>query len=81
MAKVHCFQGISRSATVVAAYVLTASSEPLSGKDALELVRQKRDIVSPNWGFVLQLEKFAASHHSASAQLAAPAKTAQPVSS
>ncbi|KAI0306086.1 protein-tyrosine phosphatase-like protein [Multifurca ochricompacta] len=54
---VHCLMGISRSATVVCAY-LVATME-LTPHEALAAVRAKRGIVSPNMGFLRQLEDYA----------------------
>src|SRR6266581_4345105 len=49
--------GISRSATVVCAYlVATARMTP---HEALVAVRAKRGIVSPNMGFLRQLDEYA----------------------
>ncbi|KAH7679244.1 protein phosphatase slingshot protein [Dioscorea alata] len=53
---VHCFAGISRSATVVVAYLMKEHRMPLS--QALELVRSKRPQICPNFGFRKQLEDF-----------------------
>jgi len=54
---VHCLMGISRSATVVCAYlVATARMTP---DEALVAVRAKRGIVCPNLGFRRQLEEYA----------------------
>ncbi|KAG6856260.1 hypothetical protein H0H87_006016 [Tephrocybe sp. NHM501043] len=54
---VHCFQGISRSATVVAAYLIASSS--MSAMEAIEQVQARRGIVCPNPGFQKQLETYA----------------------
>ncbi|KAM0948822.1 putative phosphoric monoester hydrolase [Dioscorea sansibarensis] len=53
---VHCFAGISRSATIVVAYLMKEHRMPLS--QALELVRSKRPQICPNFGFRKQLEDF-----------------------
>lgn len=50
---VHCFAGQSRSATLVAAYLM--SSEGLDPGAALDLIRQTRPSVQPNSGFMKQL--------------------------
>ncbi|TRM60736.1 protein-tyrosine phosphatase-like protein [Schizophyllum amplum] len=58
---VHCFQGISRSATVVCAYLL-ASSTPKAGMlahETIDWVRERRGIVCPNLGFRRQLDEYA----------------------
>ncbi|KAG7443593.1 phosphatases II, partial [Guyanagaster necrorhizus] len=53
---VHCFQGVSRSATVVCAYL---TSTGMSAKEAVKFVKSKRGIVQPNIGFARQLEVYA----------------------
>jgi len=53
---VHCHQGISRSATLVTAYI--AWKDGLSVMDALMYVKARRKIVSPNTGFIEQLKAF-----------------------
>ncbi|KAF9245356.1 protein-tyrosine phosphatase-like protein [Melanogaster broomeanus] len=50
---VHCFQGISRSATLVCAYLVATT--PMGALDALAHVQAKRGIVAPNLGFRRQL--------------------------
>jgi hypothetical protein len=51
---VHCRKGVSRSATIVIAYVMKHQGIPF--EDAFEYVKQKRSIINPNLGFVLALE-------------------------
>ncbi|CAG9317896.1 unnamed protein product [Blepharisma stoltei] len=53
---VHCFQGVSRSATVVIAYLMKFHNMRYS--DAFEHVRHTREIIDPNFGFRRQLEEF-----------------------
>ncbi|KAI0810967.1 protein-tyrosine phosphatase-like protein, partial [Irpex lacteus] len=53
---VHCLMGISRSATVVCAYLIAAHN--MTADEALDLVREKRTIACPNLGFRLQLETY-----------------------
>ncbi|KAL0565199.1 hypothetical protein V5O48_016826 [Marasmius crinis-equi] len=50
---VHCVQGISRSAAVVAAYIMWSSR--VNATQALEIVRRARDQIWPNPGFQEQL--------------------------
>ena len=50
---VHCQMGISRSATIVMAYLM--HKHGLTYDDALRLVQRKRPIVQPNPGFEAQL--------------------------
>lgn len=53
---VHCVQGLSRSATVVAAYLMWARR--INSTLALETVRRAREQVWPNPGFQEQLVLF-----------------------
>jgi len=53
---VHCSQGISRSATIVIAYLIKI--EGYTFEDALEFTKSKRDMVNPNPGFKKQLKLF-----------------------
>uniref|UniRef100_A0A4W2H173 Dual specificity protein phosphatase 15 n=1 Tax=Bos indicus x Bos taurus TaxID=30522 RepID=A0A4W2H173_BOBOX len=53
---VHCFAGISRSTTIVTAYVMTVTG--LSWRDVLEAIKATRPIANPNPGFRQQLEEF-----------------------
>lgn len=53
---VHCFAGISRSATIVIAYLMWKNK--LSFEEAKAFVRSKRSIIYPNNGFQLQLKEF-----------------------
>jgi len=53
---VHCAAGVSRSATVVIAYLMKTSKMNLN--DAARLVKTKRSIVCPNEGFVRQLRAY-----------------------
>ncbi|KAL1745854.1 protein-tyrosine phosphatase-like protein [Schizophyllum fasciatum] len=57
---VHCVQGISRSATVVCAYLL-ATSTPRAGmhpEEVIDWMRERRRIVCPNLGFRYQLKEY-----------------------
>lgn len=53
---VHCFAGVSRSAAIIAAYLM--KTEQLSQEDAIESVRQSCEFVCPNDGFLDQLKMF-----------------------
>jgi hypothetical protein len=53
---VHCVSGISRSATVVTAYVMRTRN--LRYEEALALVRSKRSVANPNSGFQAQLRAY-----------------------
>lgn len=50
---IHCVAGISRSASLVIAYVMKTRS--MSYTEAFDLVQQKRRVIDPNEGFVRQL--------------------------
>jgi atypical dual specificity phosphatase len=56
---VHCFQGISRSATIICAYVIATAQHSMTATEAVEFVQGKRKIVCPNLGFRVQLEEYA----------------------
>jgi len=49
--------GISRSATVVCAYLIAQSG--MTGPSSIEFVRTKRPVVCPNVGFRRQLDEYA----------------------
>ncbi|XP_055818113.1 dual specificity protein phosphatase 1-like isoform X2 [Solanum dulcamara] len=53
---VHCFAGKSRSATIVIAYLM--KKHGMSRSEAFQLVKSKRPVVSPNAGFMTQLENY-----------------------
>lgn len=53
---VHCFAGVSRSATIVIAYLM--QEHGLAYRDALAFVKQKRNHIHPNEGFKRQLQSF-----------------------
>lgn len=55
---VHCFAGISRSATIVAAYLM--KKHGISSGEALTRIKAARPIVEPNLGFAIQLDEFGA---------------------
>ncbi|KAH8983288.1 hypothetical protein EDB92DRAFT_1819545 [Lactarius akahatsu] len=52
---VHCLMGISRSATVVCAYLIATAR--VTPHEALMAVKGKRGIVSPKIGFLSQLDR------------------------
>jgi predicted protein tyrosine phosphatase len=61
---VHCRQGVSRSATIVLAYLMefgiqdqNGFSHPMSYADAFDYVKERRPFISPNLGFVLALHE------------------------
>jgi len=51
---VHCTAGVSRSSTLVCAYIM--QSKGLGTKDAIDFVRSKRPKIHPNLSFQMQLE-------------------------
>ncbi|CAD7673958.1 unnamed protein product [Nyctereutes procyonoides] len=53
---VHCLAGVSRSVTLVIAYVMTVTD--LGWEDALHTVRAGRSCANPNLGFQRQLQEF-----------------------
>ncbi|KAJ8012146.1 hypothetical protein DPEC_G00065640 [Dallia pectoralis] len=57
---VHCLAGVSRSVTLVVAYIMTVTG--LGWKETLAAVRAARSCASPNLGFQHQLEEFETNH-------------------
>eukprot|EP01064_Diplonema_japonicum_P032541 TRINITY_DN6146_c2_g1_i1.p1 TRINITY_DN6146_c2_g1~~TRINITY_DN6146_c2_g1_i1.p1 ORF type:complete len:282 (+),score=32.36 TRINITY_DN6146_c2_g1_i1:363-1208(+) len=53
---VHCRQGISRSATIIIAYLMRMLQIPY--KLAKDLVWRRRPVINPNLGFVAALESY-----------------------
>ncbi|KAJ2919844.1 hypothetical protein MD484_g623, partial [Candolleomyces efflorescens] len=54
---VHCGEGISRSVSVVAAYLM--AQYHWTPTEALRFVKSKRVVAEPNFGFVQQLHEYA----------------------
>ena len=54
---VHCAAGVSRSVSLVAAYLIIALK--ISASDALKMIRLRRPQAGPNDGFIRQLEALA----------------------
>ncbi|KIY65056.1 DSPc-domain-containing protein [Cylindrobasidium torrendii FP15055 ss-10] len=54
---VHCVMGISRSATVVSAYLMKTHN--MTSTAAIAFTRKARASIRPNYGFIKQLEVFA----------------------
>ena len=52
----HCNLGISRSVTLVIAYIMKYERKTLS--ESFQQVESARPIIHPNEGFVAQLEQF-----------------------
>ncbi|XP_008332519.1 dual specificity protein phosphatase 22-B [Cynoglossus semilaevis] len=55
---VHCLAGVSRSVTLVVAYIMTVTG--LGWQEALAAVRVARPCAGPNLGFQRQLQEFEA---------------------
>jgi len=53
---VHCFQGISRSTTIVCAYLM--HKQNLTASQALKFVKERHFDADPNYGFVYQLNQY-----------------------
>ncbi|XP_023775536.1 dual specificity protein phosphatase 22 isoform X5 [Pyrgilauda ruficollis] len=53
---VHCLAGVSRSVTLVVAYIMTITD--FGWEDALSVVRAARSCANPNMGFQRQLQEF-----------------------
>ena len=53
---IHCYAGVSRSASVLIAYLM--KSQKMKFEDALNLLKSKRGKVNPNSGFVEQLKEY-----------------------
>ena len=54
---IHCFQGVSRSASIIIAYLMTYHD--MSFIQAVNFLKQKRIIINPNFGFMEQLRNYA----------------------
>jgi len=76
---VHCLMGISRSATVVCAYLCATS--PMTAEESIDFVISKRSIVCPNLGFRMQLDTYATRFYTGGLKLNHAARTTRSVSS
>ncbi|XP_066479802.1 dual specificity protein phosphatase 15 [Tiliqua scincoides] len=56
---VHCLAGVSRSTTIVLAYIMAVTQ--LNWREALEAVKVVRPVANPNPGFRQQLEEYGGS--------------------
>lgn len=59
---VHCICGVSRSASLVASYLI--KKRELTYQQAITLLKQKRDKTNPNEGFREQLRTYSEEHSS-----------------
>lgn len=57
---VHCLAGMSRSASVVCAYLLATTS--MNTQETISFVRSRRSIIQPNYGFEKQLKAWEAKY-------------------
>jgi atypical dual specificity phosphatase len=69
---VHCFAGMSRSATIVIAYLLVTT--PMTVGEATEFVRSKRSVIRPNCGFIEQLKQYEKRYFASTGNTATPKK-------
>ena len=53
---VHCIMGVSRSATIVAAYLIKYNG--MSAHQALDYIKNKRSQINPNEGYIKQLQEY-----------------------
>ncbi|KAF9449058.1 DSPc-domain-containing protein [Macrolepiota fuliginosa MF-IS2] len=53
---VHCVMGVSRSTTVVAAFLM--KHRKMDARSALRYIKQRRPQVHPNYGFIKQLDTY-----------------------
>ncbi len=53
---IHCYAGVSRSASIVIAYIMKKYNVPY--EIALSMARQRRMVVNPNLGFTNQLKQW-----------------------
>ena len=55
---IHCEQGVSRSASVLMAYLLGSNEEFFSVIEVYQFVKSKRQVIRPNESFLKQLEEY-----------------------
>lgn len=55
---VHCIEGRSRSATLLAAYIIYKANGDVNTEEAIQYLKNKRSQINPNPGFIHQLEKY-----------------------
>lgn len=59
--QVHCLQGVSRSVTVVCAYLV--ATKWMKPGEAIAFIKARRSAACPNAGFRRQLEEYANQCH------------------
>ncbi len=52
---IHCFAGISRAPSIVIGYLMSKGTK---FDEVFDLVKKQRNCISPNFGFLMQLEKY-----------------------
>lgn len=67
---IHCWQGVSRSPSIVAAYYIKAHcsssshaythTSGITAEKAIDFIRSRRPCVNPNQGFIRQLRQYEA---------------------
>lgn len=62
VALVHCFAGVSRSATIIIAYVMRTKN--FTYREAYGFVKRRRPMIKPNCGFQQQLVDYSRDLHS-----------------
>lgn len=55
---VHCDQGVSRSASIIIAYLMSSDSNFSTLNATLNYVKSKRSVIQPNISFLQQLEQY-----------------------
>lgn len=55
---VHCMFGASRSATIVAAYIIYKGKGKVTAEQSIKYLKNKREAVRPNGSFVYQLQQY-----------------------
>jgi len=58
---VHCVEGISRSTSVVAAFLMAQYN--WSPQEAVQYIKSKRKVTNPNLGFIQQLHEYGKGLH------------------
>lgn len=56
---IHCYAGISRSTTILTAYLMRKNQ--WTCRETLAMIKKIRSVIGPNRGFMAQLRKFEAS--------------------